>query len=67
MLIAESQLYSIEKQPNFPVVLLHLVGSEQLASTDANVCFAAALLFKNLVKRLWPLVILELIFILQHA
>ncbi|KAJ2584660.1 importin-alpha export receptor [Coemansia sp. RSA 1836] len=48
---AEHYLASIEQTPHFVVPLLQLVSSQ---STDANVRFAAALFFKNFVKRRWP-------------
>ncbi|KAJ2057182.1 importin-alpha export receptor [Coemansia sp. S146] len=48
---AEHFLASIEQTPHFVVPLLQLVSNQ---STDANVRFAAALFFKNFVKRRWP-------------
>ncbi|KAJ2471807.1 importin-alpha export receptor, partial [Coemansia sp. RSA 2320] len=47
----EQFLASIEQAPHFVVPLLQLVSNQ---STDANVRFAAALYFKNYVKRRWP-------------
>ncbi|KAJ2346412.1 importin-alpha export receptor, partial [Coemansia sp. RSA 2673] len=48
---AEHFLASIEQTPHFVVPLLQLVSNQ---STDANVRFAAALFFKNFIKRRWP-------------
>ncbi|KAJ2344154.1 importin-alpha export receptor, partial [Coemansia sp. RSA 2671] len=48
---AEHFLASIEQTAHFVVPLLQLVSNQ---STDANVRFAAALFFKNFVKRRWP-------------
>ncbi|KAK9704355.1 importin-alpha export receptor [Basidiobolus ranarum] len=47
---AEQYLYSVEKNPNFSLLLLTLVENP---SADPSVRFAAALLFKNFVKRNW--------------
>ncbi|KAJ2553633.1 importin-alpha export receptor [Coemansia sp. RSA 1933] len=48
---AESFLNAIEKAPHFVVPLLQLVNND---ATDSNIRFAAALYFKNFVKRRWP-------------
>ncbi|KAI9503738.1 importin-alpha export receptor [Coemansia spiralis] len=48
---AESYLGSIELAPRFVVPLLQLVSNE---ATDGNIRFAAALYFKNYIKRRWP-------------
>ncbi|KAJ1736097.1 importin-alpha export receptor [Coemansia sp. Benny D160-2] len=47
---AEGFLQSIEQTPRFVVPLLQLVNNE---GTDGNIRFAAALYFKNFVKRRW--------------
>ncbi|KAJ2725564.1 importin-alpha export receptor [Coemansia sp. Benny D115] len=47
---AEQYLLSIEKTPHFVVPLLQLVNNQ---ATDSNLRFAAALYFKNFVKRHW--------------
>ncbi|KAJ1668693.1 importin-alpha export receptor [Coemansia sp. RSA 1813] len=48
---AESFLKAIEQTPHFVVPLLQLVNND---ATDGNIRFAAALYFKNFVKRCWP-------------
>ncbi|KAJ1797735.1 importin-alpha export receptor [Coemansia sp. RSA 2399] len=48
---AESFLNAIEQTPHFVVPLLQLVNND---ATDGNIRFAAALYFKNFVKRRWP-------------
>ncbi|KAJ1966324.1 importin-alpha export receptor [Dipsacomyces acuminosporus] len=48
---AEIYLETIELTPHFVVPLLQLVNNQ---ATDANIRFAAALYFKNFVKRRWP-------------
>jgi exportin-2 (importin alpha re-exporter) len=54
---AEEQLFSSEKQqPNFPIALLKLIANE---SIDLQIRFAAALFFKNYVKRNWFEVIIQ--------
>lgn len=50
---AEDYLLSIEKQPNFSILLLQLADSEQVPS---NIRLAAAINFKNFVKRNWRVV-----------
>ncbi|KAJ1940532.1 importin-alpha export receptor, partial [Kickxella alabastrina] len=47
----EQYLGSIEKAPHFVVPLLQLVND---SGTNDNIRFAAALYFKNFVKRCWP-------------
>ncbi|KAI8321716.1 importin-alpha re-exporter [Martensiomyces pterosporus] len=48
---AEQYLETIELAPHFVVPLLQLVNNQ---AADANTRFAAALYFKNFVKRRWP-------------
>ena len=50
---AEDYLLSIEKQPNFSILLLQLADSELIA---VNIRLAAAINFKNFVKRNWRIV-----------
>lgn len=47
---AESSLRSLEPQPGFLINLLHIVASSNL---QAGVRLAAALFFKNLIRRRW--------------
>ncbi|KAI8901692.1 Cse1-domain-containing protein [Globomyces pollinis-pini] len=47
---AESQLATLESSPAFAPILLQLI---QLHPTDKNVAFAAAVYFKNFIKRKW--------------
>ncbi|KAJ2785075.1 importin-alpha export receptor [Coemansia interrupta] len=48
---AEQFLDSIEQTPHFVVLILQLVNNQ---ATNENIRFAAALYFKNFVKRRWP-------------
>ncbi|KAI9595046.1 importin alpha re-exporter [Syncephalis fuscata] len=47
---AEQFLKSVEKNAGFPLLTLTLIVKD---GTDPNICFAAALLLKNFVKRYW--------------
>ncbi|KAL1925152.1 uncharacterized protein VTP21DRAFT_35 [Calcarisporiella thermophila] len=47
---AEKTLQSVETQPNYPILVLRLVAND---AVDPSVRVAAALLFKNFVKRNW--------------
>lgn len=52
---AEKYLGTIEIQPGFSIVLLHLISllSKSLAPEDLAIRQSASVLFKNLVKRRW--------------
>lgn len=47
---AETMLKSMETQPGFPITLLHVVANENVQHSSR---LAAALYFKNLIKRKW--------------
>lgn len=47
---AEEALRQREAQPGFSILLLHLVASQE---TDQALRLAAALYFKNFIKRNW--------------
>jgi hypothetical protein len=55
---AEQFLFGVEKQQNYPLLVLKLVESH----SDLNIKVAAAILFKNFVKRNWKLVIFSFSF-----
>ena len=52
---AEKYLGTIEIQPGFSIVLLHLISllSKSVAPEDLAIRQSASVLFKNLVKRRW--------------
>lgn len=53
---AEAYLQSIEAQPGFPLVLLHLISllsSSATSPEDALIRQSASVMFKNLIKRRW--------------
>ena len=50
---AEDYLMSIEKQPNYSILLLQLADNDQV---PGNIRLAAAINFKNFVKRNWRVV-----------
>lgn len=47
---AEQSLAQVEVQRNFPLLVIKLIGDQ---SADPTLRFAAALFFKNYVKRHW--------------
>jgi exportin-2 (importin alpha re-exporter) len=47
---AEHSLAQVEVQRNFPLLVIKLIGDQ---TADPTIRFAAALFFKNYVKRHW--------------
>lgn len=50
---AEKFLESVEVNQNYAILLLHLIDKE---TVDLTIRVAAAIAFKNLIKRNWPVV-----------
>ena len=53
---AEDFLRSVEGQRGFPLLLLTLLGSQDSSPETATVKLAAAITFKNYIKRNWKVV-----------
>lgn len=49
-MIAENYLESVESNQNYAILLLHLVGKEDV---DGTIRVAGSIAFKNFVKRNW--------------
>lgn len=63
MVSAEKSLEAVEKNQNYPILLLTLVDKQE---TPANIRVAAAVTFKNFVKRNWSVVSITIFFLTYY-